>query len=330
VAGLSSDVLNPSQQQIFDRLSAPRSERPRFEPDLAPRLHLELSNRLAPIASRVADPPLFLSKHAVEAIGGCEAKYLHEDLAPFEWSAPKARGAVAHKAIEILAMRTDQLTPLDAVDEAIASLTNSTNNIAEWLQGCGETTRAELRSEANTHVAAFVETWPRLQRSWRPVLEGSIKTELLDGAVILSGKPDLTIGHAQGDVAGKVIVDFKTGITSVAHVADLRFYALVDTLRVGVPPRLLATSYLESGRLMTEEVTEDHLWSTIDRIVDAAGRLVTLTAEERDPVKRPGPPCRWCELRHGCAEGRAHLSDLGDDGLDGDWLDPFEATPGRS
>ena len=43
---------------------------------------LELSNRLAPIAARVPDPPLFLSKHAVEAIGGCEAKYLHDDLAP--------------------------------------------------------------------------------------------------------------------------------------------------------------------------------------------------------------------------------------------------------
>jgi hypothetical protein len=325
VAGLSSEVLNPSQQQVLDRLRAAPAERPRFEADLAPRLHRELSNRLAPIASRVADPPLFLSKHAVEAIGGCEAKYLHDDLAPFEWSAAKARGAVAHKAIEILAMRTDQLTPLDAVDEAVASLINSTNNIGEWLKGCGETTRAELRSEANTHVAAFVETWPRLQRTWRPVLEGSIKTELLDGAVILSGKPDLTIGHAQGDVAGKVIVDFKTGITSVAHVADLRFYALVDTLRIGVPPRLLATSYLESGRLMTEEVTEDHLWSTIDRIVDAAGRLVTLTAEERDPVKRPGTPCRWCELRHGCDEGRAYLSTLDDD-----WVDPFESTAGRS
>ena len=325
MAGLSTEALNPVQQEIFDRLRSPRSERPRFEPDLAPRLHLELSNRLAAVAARVADPALFLSKHAVEAIGGCEAKYLHDDLAPFEWNTAKARGAVAHKAIEILVMRVDQLAPLDAVDEAIASLTNSTASIAEWLQGCGETTRAELRSEANTNVAAFVETWPPLQRPWRPVLEGSIKTELLDGAVILSGKPDLTIGHAQGDVAGKVIVDFKTGITSVAHVADLRFYALVDTLRVGVPPRLLATSYLESGRLMTEEVTEDHLWSTIDRVVDAAGRLVTLTAEERDPVKRPGPACRWCELRPGCDEGRAHLATVDDD-----WVDPFESEADRS
>jgi PD-(D/E)XK nuclease superfamily len=322
---MSTEALNPSQQQVLERLRASPAERPRFDADLAPRLHLELSNRLAPIAARVPDPPLFLSKHAVEAIGGCEAKYLHDDLAPFEWSAPKARGAVAHKAIEILVMRTDQLVPLDAVDEAIASLTNSTASIAEWLQGCGETTRAELRSDANTNVAAFVEAWPPLQRSWRPVLEGSIKTELLDGAVILSGKPDLTIGHAQGEVAGKVIVDFKTGITSVAHVADLRFYALVDTLRIGVPPRLLATSYLESGRLMTEEVTEQHLWSTIDRIVDAAGRLVTLTAEERDPEKRTGPPCRWCELRRGCAEGRAYLS-----ALDDEWVDPFESTPTRS
>jgi hypothetical protein len=319
VVGTSSQTLNPAQQDLLDRLGAARDERPRFDPELATRLQHTLSNRLAAVAARVDDPPLFLSKHKVEAIGGCEVRFLHEEHSPFEWSAAKARGAVAHKAIEIMSMRPDRLLPLDGVEEALASLTNGGGSLADWLQGCGETTRAELRSQANSAVAAFSETWPPLRRSWRPVLEGSIRAELLDGAVVLQGKPDLTIGHADGDVAGKVIVDFKTGMTAVSHVADLRFYALIDTIRVGVPPRLLATSYLESGRLMTEDVTEEHLWSTIDRVVDAAGRLVTLVAEERDPVKRTGPPCRWCDLRRECPEGRAYLEETGDD-----VADPFE------
>ena len=95
----------------------------------------------------------------------------------------------------------------------------------------------------------------------------------------------------------------------------------VDTLRIGTPPRLLATSYLDSGRLATEAVTEDQLWSTVDRVVDAAGRIVTLEAGERDPVKRTGPMCRWCSLRAECDEGRAFLAAADD--LD---LDPLSAS----
>ena len=67
------------------------------------------------------------------------------------------------------------------------------------------------------------------------------------GQVRLSGRPDLTIGQAQGALAGKVIVDFKTGRMHGSHVADLRFYALIDTIRIGTPPRMLATSYLDIG-----------------------------------------------------------------------------------
>ena len=171
-------------------------------------------------------------------------------------------------------------------------------------------------------MAAFVEAWPPLAALVAPGARGldPHRAARRRRDPVGQARPDHR-PRAQGDVAGKVIVDFKTGITSVAHVADLRFYALIDTLRIGVPPRLLATSYLESGRLMTEDVTEHHLWSTIDRVVDAAGRLVTLTAEERDPEKRTGPPCRWCELRHACTEGRAYLSTLDDE-----LVDPFESV----
>jgi hypothetical protein len=104
-------------------------------------------------------------------------------------------------------------------------------------------------------------------------------------------------------------------------VADLRFYALIDTIRIGTPPRMLATSYLDSGRLWTEDVTTDLLHATVDRVVDAAGRIATLEAEERDPVKRPGVPCRWCSIQTECDEGTAYLNAARDEGsLDDDVL----------
>jgi hypothetical protein len=313
--------LNLAQREVLERLGSKAAERPRFDPTLAGELRTELESRLAPIVRRLEDgEDLWLSKHQLEAIHGCEARFVDDELQDFEWSPSKARGVVAHKAIEVLTMRVDTLDPLDAVDEAIGSLTNGTNNLADWLKTCGDTARAEVRGEANTRVAAFVETWPPLAKGWRPVLEGSIRVELFDGRIRLAGKPDLTIGHAQGEVAGKVIVDFKTGGAHQFHIDDMRFYALIDTLRIGTPPRLLATSYLDSARLLTEDVTADMLWSSVERVVDAAGKLVTLTAGERDPVKRTGPPCRWCRLRPNCEEGIAFLANS-DDEVDG--LDPF-------
>lgn len=310
-------ALTPTQAELLERLGAAYGERPTFDPALAGALRDELTARLEPVAARVpGGDTLWLSKHRTEAIVGCEVRFLDEEARPFEWSPATARGSVAHKAIEILTMRPDRLEPLEAVQEAEASLMAGTTSLGEWLQGCSETMRAEVRSEANSRVAAFCETFPPLRPAWRPVLEGSIRAELRDGAIVLSGRPDLTIGRAQGDRAGKVIIDFKTGRGSPGHVADLRFYALVDTLRVGVPPRLLATAYLDRGQLFTEDVTEGHLWATVDRVVDAAGRLVTLQAGERDPVLVTGPPCRWCRQRGSCEAGRAYLADADPEELD--------------
>ncbi len=319
--GDEAPQLNLAQREVLERLGSKAAERPRFDPTLAGELRTELESRLAPIVRRLEDDQdLWLSKHQLEAIHGCEARFLDDENQDFEWSPPKARGAIAHKAIEVLTMRIDRLDPLDAVDEAMGSLTNGTGSLADWLKTCGDTARAEVRGEANTRVAAFVETWPPLAKGWRPVLEGSIRVELFDGRIRLAGKPDLTIGHANGEVAGKVIVDFKTGSAYQAHIDDMRFYALIDTIRIGTPPRLLATSYLDSARLLTETVTTDMLWSSVERVVDAAGLLVTLTAGERDAVKRTGPPCRWCRLRPNCEEGIAFLAAT-DDEPD---LDPFE------
>ncbi len=74
---------------------------------------------------------------------------------------------------------------------------------------------------------------------------------------------------AEGNIAGKVLIDLKTGGFSPVHVDDLRFYALVEAMKVGVPPRRVATHYLESGNLVPEDVTEPLLMSAAARVVDA-------------------------------------------------------------
>lgn len=304
--------LNDAQREIIGRLGMPRSERPRFEPGLRDHLRLEIERGMAPLVERLGDEDLWLSKHKLEQVHGCEGKFLAEEELDFEWSAPIARGIVAHKAIEIAITSRRRWTPLDLVDEAIARLQNEGRGVGEWMQVATEADLDTIRSEANNALCSFQDCWPPLERRWRPATEVAMRAEFFAGRIVLSGKPDLTIGQADGSVAGKVVVDFKTGRIAPAHVADLRFYALLDALRIGVPPRLLVSYYLDAGSLQAEPVTEAILDATVARTVAAAERIVELRTGEREPRLVPSGACRWCPALPGCSTGRSHLDDLSD------------------
>jgi hypothetical protein len=167
----------------------------------------------------------------------------------------------------------------------------------------------------------FLECFPRLEPRWRPVAESRLRADLNDDRIVLSGKVDLTVGRAEGLRAGKVLVDLKTGGFSPSHREDLRFYALVETLRLGVPPRVLGTYYLDGGRLHQEGVTEPLLRGALERVVDGAAAAVALLHEGREPQLKPGPPCRWCPRRATCDVGRRYLEREDDPDLDtvDDW-----------
>jgi hypothetical protein len=106
-----------------------------------------------------------------------------------------------------------------------------------------------------------------------------------------------------------VLIDLKTGGFAPVHLDDLRFYALLETIRIGVPPRLVASYYLDSGEPRTEAVSVGLLEATVARVVDGVGRLVGLAHGTVEPALRPGPSCRWCVVLADCEAGRAHLDD---------------------
>jgi hypothetical protein len=255
---------------------------------------------------------LFVSKHKLTSVHGCEARHVAEEAEPFAWSVATARGTVAHKAVELSVHWRVEVTPLDLVDEAIARLANGTDNLADGLQACSEVERAELRAEANDRVSKFVECWPPLQKQWRPVTEARLRVELCDERIVRSGTVDLQLGRSQGTTAGKVLVDLKTGGFVPAHLDDLRFYALIETLRLGTPPRRLATYYLDGGRFVPEDVTGAVLESTVLRVVRGVEAMVALRRADREPVRRAGPSCWWCPLLEGCDEGAAWTEQAAD------------------
>ncbi|MDZ7678485.1 MAG: PD-(D/E)XK nuclease family protein [Acidimicrobiales bacterium] len=306
--GLAPPALNPAQQQVLDLLGAPADERPTFDPTLRDELRAELDSQLAHLAGDLdPDDTFFVSKHKLGSVHGCEVRMLAEDDAGFEWSVPTARGTVAHKAIELSVHWRGRPTPTELVDESMARLANDGGTLAEFLQRAGEVDLAELRGEALDRVTKFLESFPPLQSRWRPVTESRARVDLLEGRLALSGKVDLSLGQARGTTAGKVLIDLKTGGFAPVHLDDLRFYALLETIRLGVPPRLVATYYLDSGTPRAEAVTVGLLEATVARVADGVDRLVNLAHGTVEPQLRPGPACRWCIVLADCDAGRAHL-----------------------
>ena len=308
---MHADQYNPAQQEVVTLLGAPREARPEFDPGLRDELRERLEARLEPLIARIESndfdgDTLFLSKFTLTRVLGCERKFLAERSEPFGWSPPTARGTVMHKAIELSLHWRGESSPLVLVDEAMASLANADRSIGDYLTACGESERAELRAGTGAAMTQFLECFPPLKAAWRPATESPIRASLLGDRIVLSGKPDLTLGQPDGAVAGKVIVDFKTGGFSPAHREDLRFYALLEAMRI-LPPRLLATYYLDQGRIHSEEVTEDLLLSAAERVVDGARRCVELAGGARRPGVTPGPSCRWCPVQIDCDEGTQYL-----------------------
>lgn len=315
----STAELTPVQAKTLEALGASGAERPLFPSKLAKQLRFDLDQGLTPVLKDLApNEDLHLSKHLIQRIHGCEVRLVAEDNSedPFVVTVPIARGTIAHKAVELgIHWRGDPL-PLTLVDEAIQSLALTDHWLSEFLNTCSETDLAELRSTAGDRVAKFFECFPPLHAKWRPVTESSQIVDLAGGRIRLRGKVDLTLGVARGLQAGKVVIDLKTGAPRPAHRDDLRFYALLDTIRVGVPPRLVASFYLDMGEARTEAVTEDLLFATVARTVDAAQRLAALRTGTVEPVYRPSYGCRWCPVLANCDVGKAWLTNEADADLD--------------
>lgn len=301
-------TLNPAQQEVVALLGK-GGERPELPPTIAADLLAAITEGLAaPHAQMPPGTKAWVAKHALATIHGCEAHAIAERDEEFRWTPAAARGVVSHKAIELTINWQGETHPATMVDEALARLVDTERSISDYIGGLGQAERAELRGMAVDRVTKFAECFPPLSPKWRPVTESSVRVELFGGRITLAGKTDLTLGHP----GEKVIIDLKSGGVSGTHREDLRFYALIETLRMGVAPRKVATYYLDSARAHVEDVSEGLLWAALRRTADGVARILELDRKARPPDVRPGPTCRWCPLNDTCAPGKEHLAKLDD------------------
>jgi len=301
----ASPALTPSQQRVVSELMAAGTARPHFPDGLARSLKSQLDDALGPIADRLAlvDAELHVNKAVLAHVHQCERFHQAESAGGFPgWSKDRAKGVVAHKAIELGVFMAGDPAPLELVDAAIDRLIEEGDDHSprSWLLEAPATEVAELRAAANDPVCTFQECFPPLKKRWRPRLESSVRVELLGGQIVLRSKVDLALGRAEGTQAGVLVVDFKSGRRYPHHVDDLRYYALLETLRSGVPPFRVASYYLDAGNWHHEDVTEELLGITVRRVVDGVAKLAALRLNERQATFTPGPACTYCSLRNEC------------------------------
>ena len=305
--------LTPAQESTLDLLRR-SGEALVFSEAFVKDLREEALETFAHFADRLDGDTIFVTKHTLAGVFGCEAQFLAPD--EFEWTPARARGQVSHRAIQLLINWRGEPEPGELVDEAIARLVNEEKGLTPWLESLGQGDLADLRAMSSDHVTKFMECFPPLDARSRPVTESSTQWPV-DGPILLRGRADLTMGKPFERESRKLIVDLKTGRVIARHREDLRFYAIVETLSRQVPPRKLASFYLDAAQPIVEDVTESLLRSTLRRTFDGVNALIELKVEGRPPSKSPGASCRWCPLALGCDEGQTYLRSLDDRETDG-------------
>ncbi|HEX2700596.1 MAG TPA: PD-(D/E)XK nuclease family protein [Acidimicrobiales bacterium] len=309
--------LTPTQRRVLTDVMGVGQPRPRFDEGLGLRLRDELEVALAGVADRLGDQQLSVSKQALSEVHACERHHV-SSAGTFSWSVATACGTVTHKAIELGATMRRPPGPEDLVDLALDRLAADLEwGPGAWLSEAGPVELAELRGAALDRMLKFSDEFPPLKLSWRPRLESSLSTGLCGDRIWLRGKVDLALGRPHGSTAGVLIVDFKSGRPGRSAPDDLRFYALLETLRTGVPPFRVATWYLDSGQCHAQDVGEDVLASAARRVVDGARLLYELRIEGREPAVTPGPACGYCTRRGDCAGAVVWQAERAVLGLDG-------------
>lgn len=308
VTSASTPSCNPAQERVRDDLLAVTTPRPRTDPTLAARLRRRLAELTTGAAALVpaAERGLYLNKTALDALV-CDGRFLDRLAEPFAWTAASVRGQVAHAAIAVDLAGDRRHPPRVVVDHAWREFTSSGRAAGRFVAGLSGPEADALRADATAFVTEFRAVFPPLPPDWHPRTEPELRVALHHGAVVLLGRPDLVIGRPTPDRRRMLLVDLKTGRRQVERErADLRFYALLATLKYGVAPFRVATFYLAEADWDHLDVDEDLLTATVADTaakIDRAAELLHARPAEEDLRLVAGPACRWCSRAPGCPAG---------------------------
>ncbi|MEE8599592.1 PD-(D/E)XK nuclease family protein [Euzebya tangerina] len=303
VGGLDLATLSASQRRVVTDLLEVTDPRPAPDPDRPRRLRDLIEGQLAPVLEqRAVDAPrIRLGKTQLDALA-CDGRYLDQQRTPFSWSRPIVRGQLVHSAIALDHHVGRGESTAELLAHAWEEFRHSGDGHLAYAETLTDLEVTSLQADASTAVEEYRATFPRLPQTWRVVWEPTIVARFGAGAVTVRGKPDLVLGRVSPDQRRMLLIDLKTGNRSRTDRQDMRWYALLATLKYRTAPFKVGTFYIDEGRWDDEVVTDDVLEAAARGMV---GRLITAIRLTDDPVARQlhaGPMCRWCGLAESCEE----------------------------
>ncbi len=251
--------------------------------------------------------PLLITKTRLSRLV-CDG--LQREPAPYVQAWANVRGTLVHAAIEADVDGARDLAPDAVADGAWHRLATQRpgdpSSIGAWLNARDAGERETMLAESTALLAGFREVWPDLRAAPLRVRTEHRLVVMLGGrSVQLQGVPDLLIESAVEDGrARSLLIDLKTGMPRGQRDRDeLRFYALLATLRGSAPPFRWATLYVTEGRVEHEDLSEPILTTAADRVADAILQAVRMAdTGPQAPGERlvGGAWCAGCRRAPSC------------------------------
>lgn len=300
----SQHGLTAAQREVFDHLLAVGATRPLSAPALASELAATLQTGCASALERWPEGRLWFAKSQISSLLRCEGSIPAYAASRAEsYSGAVAVGVVSHRAIQISHTHR-HLTPAAAVDAAIEA-SRDDEKFSNWWDDQSAGLQSDLLCQMISRTVGFLDAFPPLPANWVPRFEESIQAKL--GGLVLSARPDLVLGRPRPDMRQTMFLcDFKSGSLNDGHLFEARYYALVATLRFGVPPFRSTVFSLASGEWTEPDIDADMLRLTAETVVAAVNSYVDVMLERREPTYTPDRWCTWCPARNTCAARAAH------------------------
>ena len=284
-------LLNATQIATFNDLLAVGGERPYAPAGLVESLTSTLVEGTRHAVSTWTEPRMWLSKAMVFGIARCEGGYLEDRRNPMPGTMfpAVAVGLVAHRAIQ-LAYTHPNREMADYIRHAVAGCRAEEKFELFWSQA-DLSTQSDVMTQATSRLTGYLDSWPGLEPAWTPRFEEPIQAKV--GALTLSGRVDLLRGRPRPDGRMTMLIaDWKSGALKDEHDAEAAFYALVCTLRQGVPPFRSTVYSLASGTWTDPDVTAERLHESARQVVSSVRAIVEVMTEQRPPESFCGTP--WC------------------------------------
>jgi len=241
---------------------------------------------------------LGITKGRVLSVMRCPATILG-DLEERKMNEALALGTIVDAAASLLLM-TNKL-PGDApwLGAVIAALGDGDREVVRFVERLSTEARDNLRSQVQ-EKCELLEVLLGDVRQCEGTAQERFRVQFTEPGVQLTGRTDLVLGAID-----RSILEVKSGRFGPHLNDELRFYALLATLRDQRSPVAVAALTLGDGVLTTLEVTIDLLEAGAQRVIDAARVLVQVdqaTVAGRWPETMPSRLCSWCRAAPRCPD----------------------------